>query len=82
MTENRLLAVLKTTDPMTLSMVKSVLQAAAIPFIVQGEAGVNVFPLGAAGTRVTGRSTGAVILVEESRFEEARTLLDTPAEGS
>jgi hypothetical protein len=80
MSEKKLLPVLKTTDPMKLSMVKSVLDAANIPFIVQGEAGVNVFPLGAAGTHVTGRSTGAVILVEEPLFEEAKTLLETAAE--
>ena len=82
MAENKLLPVLKTTDPMALSMAKSVLEAAAIPFIVQGEAGVNVFPLGAAGTQVTDRSTGAVILVEEPLFEEAKTLLETAAEES
>jgi hypothetical protein len=79
MAEHKLLPVLKTTDPMALSMAKSVLEAAAIPFVVQGEAGVNVFPLGAAGTHVTGRSTGAVILVEEPLFKEAKTLLETPA---
>jgi hypothetical protein len=80
MTSDKLLPVLNTTDPMLLAMVKSVLEAAAIPFIVQGEAGVHFFPLGAAGSRVTNRSTGTIVLVEEGRFEEARALLDTPAE--
>ena len=80
MTADKLVPVLKTTDPMELSMVKSVLEAAAIPFVVQGEAGVNVFPLGPAGSHVTNRSTGSMVLVEEGRFEEAKTLLETPAE--
>jgi hypothetical protein len=80
MSEDKLLPVLKTTDPMELSMVRSVLTAADIPFVVQGEAGVNVFPLGPAGSHVTNRSTGAMILVEEGRFEEAKALLETPAE--
>jgi hypothetical protein len=80
MTAGKLLPVLETTDPMLLSTARSVLEAANIPFVVQGEAGVNVFPLGASGSRVTNRSTGAIILVEEERFEEAKTLLETPAE--
>jgi hypothetical protein len=80
MSEDRLLPVLKTTDPMLLSIVRSVLKAAGIPFIVQGEAGVNVFPLGTAGSRVTHRSTGAIVLVEEARLEEAKALLETPAQ--
>jgi len=80
MTTGKLLPVLKTTDPMLLSMAKSVLEAADIPFVVQGEAGVSVFPLGPAGAHVTNRSTGTIVLVEESRFEEAKSLLETPAE--
>jgi len=80
MAADKLLPVLKTTDPMELAMVKSVLAAADIPFVVQGEAGVNVFPLGPAGAQVTNRSTGTIVLVEEGRFEEAKTLLETPAE--
>jgi hypothetical protein len=80
MTEEKLVPVLETTDPMQLSMVKSVLTAAEIPFVVQGEAGVNVFPLGPAGRHVTKWSTGTKVLVEEGRLEEARALLETPAE--
>jgi hypothetical protein len=80
MDEEKLIPVLKTTDPMLLSIARSVLEAAEVPFVVQGEAGVNVFPLGTAGSRVTNRSTGAILLVEEKRFEEAKALLETPAE--
>jgi hypothetical protein len=75
-----LVAVLKTTDPALLPIARSVLQAAGIPHVVQGEAGVNVFPVGAAGTRVTNRLTGASILVHREHLEEARALLEEPAE--
>jgi hypothetical protein len=78
--ERELVAVLKTTDPALLPIARSVLEAAGIPHVVQGEAGVNVFPLGAAGTRVTSRLTGASILVRREHLEEARTLLEEPAE--
>jgi hypothetical protein len=75
-----LVAVLKTTDPALLPLAKSVLDAAGIPYVVQGEAGVGLFPLGGAGQRVTHRMTGSIILVPQSRLEEARALLENPGE--
>jgi hypothetical protein len=78
--DEKLVAVLKTTDPALLPIARSVLEAAGIPHVVQGEAGVNVFPLGAAGARVTNRLTGTSILVPEEYSEEARALLEEPAE--
>jgi hypothetical protein len=57
---------------------QSVLDAAGIPWVVQGGAGIDLFPLGSAGTRVSGRLTGALLLVPRSREEEARALLETP----
>jgi hypothetical protein len=44
--------------------------------VVQGEAGVNVFPLGAAAAQVTGRRTGATILVRKRDYAEAKALLE------
>jgi hypothetical protein len=79
--QEELVAVMKTTDPGLLPLAKSVLDAADIPYVVQGEAGVGLFPLGAAGQRVTHRMTGAIILVPKSRLEEARALLETPGES-
>lgn len=73
-------AVVRTTDPAFLPMARSVLEAAGIPFLVQGEAGVNVFPLGPAATRVTNRVTGASILVRSRDAEEAEALLSAPSE--
>lgn len=77
--DEEMVPVLRTTDPAFLPVAKSVLDAAGIPWIVQGGAGIDLFPLGAAGTRVSGRMTGAMLLVPRSRKEEARALLETPA---
>ena len=76
-----LVPVIRTTDSALLPVVKSVLEAAGIPYIVHGEAGVNLFPLGPAGSRVTGRATGAIVLVPEDRLEEARALLEPRSPG-
>jgi len=75
-----LVPVLKTTDPALLPVAKSVLEAAGVPHVVQGEAGVGLFPLGPAAERVTSRVTGAIILVPRSYYEEAKALLETPTE--
>ena len=71
-------AVLRTTDPGFLPLARSLLDSAAIPYIVQGEAGLNVFPLGPAAARATHRATGASILVSPDRLEEAQALLEPP----
>jgi len=71
-------SVLSTTDPAFLPVARSVLEAAGIPHLVQGEAGVSLFPLGAAAARVTNRVTGAVILVRERDRSEAEAVLHTP----
>jgi GNAT superfamily N-acetyltransferase len=77
--DDEMLPVLKTTDPALLPVVRTMLEASGVPHVIQGEAGIGLFPLGAAGTRVTGRATGAIILVPRSRFDEARALLETEA---
>jgi len=79
--EEELVAVLQTTDPALLPVVRSMLEAAGIPFVVQGEAGVGLFPLGPAGARVTNRMTGTTILVPRSREEEALALIEPPGIG-
>jgi hypothetical protein len=76
--EEELVAVLRSTDPALLPVVRSMLEAAGIPFVVQGEAGTGLFPMGPAGERVTDRMTGTTILVPRSREEEALALLEPP----
>ena len=77
---DELVPVLRTTDPAFLPVARSVLDAAGIPYVVQGGAGIELFPLGPAGTRVSGRMTGAILLVPRSREEEARALLEPPGQ--
>ena len=78
---DELVAVLRTTDPALLPIAKSVLAAVGLPYVVQGEAGINVFPLGAAASRVTNRLIGATILVRKADYEEAKALLDPSESG-
>jgi len=75
-----LVCVLRTTDSLHLLLAKSVLDAAGIPLVVQGEQGLALFPVGPLGSRVTKRALGASILVPRGRAAEARELLETPAE--
>ena len=76
--DEEMVPILRTTDPAFLPIAQSVLDAAGIPWLLQGGAGIELFPLGAAGTRVSGRATGAILLVPRSREEEARALLESP----
>ena len=69
-----------TTDPALLPVLQSVLDSAGIPHVVQGAAGVHLFPLGSSGSQVTRRIVGTSILVPRERAEEARALLETPPE--
>lgn len=77
-TEEDLVAVMDTGDVSLLPVVKSVLSAAEIPFVVQGDESMGVLPVGRIG--VAGISSGshglsAMILVSRDREEEARALL-------
>jgi len=78
--EGDLVEVLTTTDSGLLALIRSLLQSAAIPHVVQGEAAVHLFPLGAAGSQVTSRRVGASILVAARHADEARALIETPPE--
>lgn len=68
--------VFRTGDASLLPVVKSVLAAAGMPHIVQGEEASGLFPFGpGAGADSDGRLLAAVVLVPEDRAEEARALL-------
>jgi len=77
-TEDELVRVLETADVAVLPVVKSVLRAAEIPFVVQGDEAMGVLPVGKVGLGgLTSRGHGlsAAILVPPDREEEARALL-------
>ncbi len=75
-----LVPVYRTADNMLLPLLKSVLDAAGIPYVVQGEGALGLFPLGEFSIGVNRRSLGAIIRVESDRAEEARALLEETAQ--
>ncbi|HXV78127.1 MAG TPA: DUF2007 domain-containing protein [Candidatus Polarisedimenticolaceae bacterium] len=79
-----LVAVLRTSDSNLLPVVKSVLQAAGIPFVVQGDEAMGLLPLGPFGGGVFRDVLGASVLVPQDRADEALELLrscDAPNES-
>ena len=82
-----LVSVLETADVAVLPVVKSLLRAADIPFVVQGDGAVGVLPVGRVGfggISSGGHGLSAGILVPRDREEEARALLTElpePEEG-
>jgi len=71
-----LVPVLRTADGAQLALVKSVLEAAGIPFLVQGEGALGLFPLGSLATGLTRNLLAATLYVAVERADEARALLD------
>jgi hypothetical protein len=74
--DSDLVAVFTTADSSLLPIVKSVLDAAGIPYLVQGDETLGLFPLGRFGVGVSKRTLGAIVRVPQSRLEEARELLE------
>ena len=74
----------ETSDPAVLPVIESLLQAAEIPFFVQGEESLGMLPMGGIGGTHSTLRKGIVarILVEPARAEEARTLIDATTEVS
>jgi len=73
-----LVVVLETADVAVLPVVKSVLEAAEIPFIVQGDEAMGVLPvgkIGLGGLTAKGHGLSAAILVPREYEEEVRALL-------
>ena len=76
--EEDLVSVLETADVSVLPVVKSVLRAAEIPFVVQGDEALGVLPVGRVGLggiSSGGHGLSAGILVPRDREEEARAVL-------
>lgn len=72
-----MVAVLRTSDSNLMPVVKSVLDAAGIPYIVQGDEAMGLLPLGLFGGGVFSRVLGASVLVPADRAEEALALLES-----
>lgn len=74
-TSSELVAAFTTADSTLLPIVKSVLDSAGIPYLVQGDETLGLFPLGRFGVGVSKRTLGAIVRVPVARLEEARELL-------
>jgi len=76
--EDDLVLIRETADVAVLPVIKSLLRAAEIPFIVQGDEAMGVLPvgkIGLGGMTSRGHGLSAGILVSKDREEEARALL-------
>ncbi len=72
--------VFRSADAALIPVLKSVLEAAGIPHVVQGDEASGLFPLGDIGGGGDRRFLAAMFLVPEDRAEEARTLLEQTAQ--
>ncbi len=70
-----LVPVFKTANPSLLSLLKTVLDAAGIPYVVQGEAALGLMPLGPLATGISRNLMAATIHVPRERAEEASQLI-------
>ena len=74
-----LVTVCRTSDSTLLPILKSLLDATDIPYVVQGEEALGLFPLGPLAVGILGgRPAAASILVPRERAEEAEQLLEVP----
>ena len=67
---------LSTSDAAFLPIVKSLLESAGIPFIVQGEEALGLFPLGPLGSTLEAPGIGATVHVPKDRLQEAEEMLE------
>jgi len=70
-----LVAVMRTADAGLLAVLKTVLAAAGIEFVVQGEGALGLLPLGPLATGLTRNLLEATLYVSSGQAEEARELL-------
>jgi hypothetical protein len=73
---------LRTTDMVELAVVKSLLEAAEMPFTVQGEEGLHQLPISWAGGFFTPGSHGATVRVFTRDLEDARRLITAEETGN
>ena len=74
--DEELVSVLETTDIALLTVVKSLLESAGIPFIVQGDNALGLLPVGREGTRTGWKGLAANVLVPRMYKEDAEALLE------
>lgn len=78
--DDDLVDVFNTSDVSLLPVLKSVLEAAGIPFFVQGDEALGVLPvgrIGAGGISASGHGLAATVLVPRDHQAEAEALLES-----
>ncbi|RMH19513.1 MAG: DUF2007 domain-containing protein [Acidobacteria bacterium] len=70
-----MVTVYETADAALLPIIKSVLDGAGIPYIVQGDETTGLFPLGPLSTGLYGRGVAALVRVPRQHLAAARELL-------
>ena len=76
-----LIPVFRTTNPILLPLVKSLLDSSEVAYVVQGEEALGLFPLGAFGTKVSRASLAAVLYVKKEDADDVERLLEEIEEG-
>ncbi len=79
-TAEELVDLFATPEVALLSVVKSVLDSAGIPYVVQGEEGLRTFPLGMTAGFFNPSAFAAVIRVRRRDYADAQSLLAEAAD--
>ncbi len=74
--EEDVVDLIKTPDIALLLVIKSVLDSARIPYVVQGEEGLHAFPLTLSGGFFNPSAFAAVIRVRRADFPDAKRLIE------
>ena len=72
-------SVYETADVAALPAIKSALDAAGIPYLIQGDEAFGLLPLSSLGGNLSPRGLGVAVLVPRGRSAEAAELLATQA---
>ena len=73
--EGEMVRVFQTADSTLLPIIKSMLDGAGIPHVVQGDHALGLLPLGPFGTGVTRGLLGAIVLVPREHAAAAKDIL-------
>ena len=73
--------ILETADPALLPVVRSLLDGAGIPYLVQGDRAMGLMPLGPFSASYFGRALAARVRVPAAHAEEAKALLAAEPEA-
>lgn len=71
----KIVPVFRTTDPMLLPIVTSLIESAGIEYFVQGEEALGIIPIGSMGSSVSRASLGAIVHVHEEDAASVREML-------